>query len=342
MAIPSVPSPNAPLEALVSRLGDYMVEKGILSPADLQRALTYQQNLRKEGQQMLLGQVLLEMNLVDKQTLDQAISERIIELQTALIQANQQLERRVEERTAELQVALKKLSELNQLKSNIIANVSHELRTPMTHIQGYLELLATQAFGPLTPEQDDAVKVMSRSSERLRQLIEDMIRFSTASQGELTLKMGMVDLATIFQYAAGRSVAKAKEKNLALGVQMPPDTPAVKGDSEKITWVIIQLLDNAIKFTDPAGQVVMSAKVDGEFVRIAVTDTGIGIPADRINELFEPFHQLDGSSTRRYGGTGLGLAMVRQIIDAHGSSVHVFSKVGKGSRFEFNLPLYSE
>jgi len=319
-----------------------MVEKGILTPADLQRALSYQQSLRKEGQQMLLGQVLLELNLVDKQTLDQAISERIIELQTALIQANQQLERRVEERTAELQVALKKLSELNQLKSNIIANVSHELRTPMTHIQGYLELLSTQAFGPLTPEQDDALKVMSRSSERLRQLIEDMIRFSTASQGELTLKLGMVDLASIFQYAAGRSVTKAKEKNLALGVQLPADTPPVKGDSEKITWVIIQLLDNAIKFTDPAGQVVMSAKMDGEFVRVAVTDTGIGIPADRINELFEPFHQLDGSSTRRYGGTGLGLAMVRQIIEAHGSTVRVFSKVGKGSRFEFNLPIYSE
>jgi signal transduction histidine kinase len=114
--------------------------------------------------------------------------------------------------------------------------------------------------------------------------------------------------------------------------------PDVQADKEKISWAILQLVDNAIKFTPSSGQVILSIEQESKaLIMVSVMDTGIGIPASRIDEVFEPFHQLDASSTRRYGGTGLGLALVREIISAHGSVIEVQSEEGKGSRFRFPL-----
>jgi signal transduction histidine kinase len=137
---------------------------------------------------------LLELGLIDRQTLDQAITEQIMQLRAALQETNRQLEQRVQERTAELQNALNKLSELNQLKSNIVANISHELRTPLTHIKGYLELLIAELMGPLSPEQVGALEVMQRSTERLERQIEDLILFSIASRGEFSLRLTSINV----------------------------------------------------------------------------------------------------------------------------------------------------
>jgi len=125
-----------------------------------------------------------------------------------------------------------------------------------------------------------------------------------------------------------------------LKVNLSNNLPLVRADGEKISWVLLQLQDNAIKFTPQGGHVSVDAYFDGGLITIGVTDSGIGIAPDRLDEIFAPFHQLDGSDTRSYGGTGLGLALVKKIIDAHGAIIKVQSKIGKGSRFEFTLPPY--
>jgi signal transduction histidine kinase len=136
-----------------------------------------------------------------------------------------------------------------------------------------------------------------------------------------------------------RFYEKAIEKKVTLDFICPADLPVVESDGEKISWVIQQLLDNGIKFTPQGGRVALSLILQVPFVHVTVTDNGIGIPSERLDEIFEPFYQLDGSSTRRYGGTGLGLALVQKIIEAHGSKIRVTSQVGKGSQFEFNLKI---
>jgi signal transduction histidine kinase len=326
-------------EALVPRVGDYLLEKGLISASDLQRALFEQEELLRVGKHMHIGSILLQLGLVDRPTLDQAIAEQSIKLRAALQDANCQLEQRVKDRTAELQVALKKLSELNQLKSNIIANVSHELRTPLTYIIGYLDLLTSGAFGDVTADQAKTLDIIKRSTDRLNDLINDLIRFSAAAQGELRASMVSLKPSLLAMNAMNAVRSKAEIKCISLETLIPQEIPAAVGDQEGITWVMTQLLDNAVKFTPHNGRVILSSELSGNFIKLAVTDTGIGIPQNRISEIFEPFHQLDGSSTRHYGGTGLGLALVRQIVEAHGSVVRVYSQVGKGSRFEFFLPV---
>ncbi|HVN54122.1 MAG TPA: ATP-binding protein [Anaerolineaceae bacterium] len=326
-------------EILVPRLGDYLLEKGLISREDLRSALDRQQEIRGEsGKQILLGQILVEMGVIDKAGLDQAITEQIIQLRAALQETNAQLEQRVQERTAELQSALLKLSELSQLKSNIVSNISHELRTPLTHIKGYVELLVSEAMGSLTEQQVSALQVVQRSSERLEQQVEDLIRFSTSEKGEFTLRISAVDVRRLFETVVSRASARIRQAKHEIHILCPPDLPRVRADEEKISWAVLALVDNAIKFTPPCGKITLRAENTDGLITIAVEDTGIGIPADRIGEIFEPFHQLDGSATRRYGGTGLGLALVRQIIEAHGSIIHVNSVIDQGTRFEFVLP----
>jgi two-component system sensor histidine kinase BarA len=326
-------------EILVPRIGDYLVEKGLLKPEDLVHALKVQKEIRASGKHILLGQVLLDMKVIDRSSLDQVITEQILQLRAALQESNQQLERRVQERTSELQAALKRLSELNQLKSNIIANVSHEFRTPLTHIKGYLELLTSKSLGTLSAEQTDALATMKKSSERLEELINGLLQFSTASTGELSLNLSHVKTMGFLQDMYEQTRAKAQEHHITFSLDTPSFLPEINIDKEKITWAISQLLDNAIKFSTENGHVTLKAVQEGNFVNFTVVDDGIGVPPEKIPELFTPFHQLDGSSTRHYGGTGLGLAVVKQIIDAHGSVIRVYSRVGQGTRIEFILPV---
>jgi signal transduction histidine kinase len=326
-------------EILVPRLGEYLQERGVLSSVDMQRALEYHRAYAARGKPRLFGQVLLELNLVDRETLDQVITEQILKLQEALQQSNRQLEQRVQERTIELQRALSKLSQLNELKSNFISNISHELRTPLTHLKGYLSLLAEGGLGPLTPQQIEAFDVILRAEARLEHLIEDLIQFSLASRSELSLNLDTVKLDELISSVVNRVEKMAEAREINLQAALPDDLPLVRVDGEKINWVLYQLLDNAIKFTPQGGRVVVDATAEERLVTVGVVDTGIGIAPERMEEIFEPFHQLDSSDTRRYGGVGLGLALVRRILEAHGSTIRVYSNPGQGSRFEFPLPV---
>ncbi len=325
-------------EMLVPKMGEYLIQKGLLTEADLQNALDYQLEQTSNGNAILLGQALIDLNLLDRAELDQAVTEQILQLRSALQAANRTLERRVEERTEELQKALERVSELSQLKANFISNISHELRTPLTHVKGYVELIVTESLGPITEEQRHALQVSQQSAARLETLIEDLIMVSMASRGELTVKQENVDMRRIANLAVKSSQGKAGERGVNLHAVIDDNVPFVQADSQKIAWVLHQLIDNGIKFTSAGGSVVVSVKREGEnLVVVSVTDTGIGIPASRVNDIFEPFHQLDGSSTRRYGGTGLGLSLARQIVEAHGSMMEALSAEGRGSTFKFPL-----
>lgn len=325
-------------EAVVPRIGEYLIEQGLLTHEQLDGALERQRDLAGRGQHRLLGQTLIEMKLVDRETLDRAITRQIIELHAALQEANRNLERRVAERTAELRRALERLTELNQIKANLISNVSHELRTPLAHVKGYVELLAEGQLGPLTDEQKKSLGIMQRASERLERLIEDLIEFSTASREGLTLKLRPVKLQDLASEVLERSREKAERAGVRLDSKMAADLPELVVDPEKLVWVLFQLIDNGIKFTPGGGRVTLEASPDGQVVNIGVRDTGIGIAPDRVEEIFEPFHQLDGSPTRRYGGTGLGLSLVKLILTAHGTQVRVDSEEGKGTAMTFSLP----
>lgn len=326
-------------EVLVPRLGDQLVEMGLLTHEQLNQALAYQREQISLGKPRLLGHTLVELGFIERSVLDRAVTEQILRLRTALQDANRNLEARVLERTAELEEALRKLSELTQLKANFISNISHELRTPLTHIRGYLELLHTEALGELNPEQKQSLEVSLRSAGRLQHLIDDLILFSMASKGELDLKLSPVDLNVLVASIMTSANPKAVERGLDLRLDMASSLPPVQADADKLGWALSHLLDNAIKFTPAGGTVTLQVVRDEKMVTVKVSDTGIGIPPERVKEVFEPFHQLDSSATRRYGGTGMGLSLVRQIIEAHGSVVAINSTPGEGTVVSFPLLL---
>ncbi|MGD0004572.1 MAG: ATP-binding protein [Anaerolineaceae bacterium] len=327
-------------ETLVARLGDYLVERGTISAENLQAALILQQKTRDSGKQApLLGQILISMGVINREILDQAVTEQILQLRGALENYNKFLEKRVQERTAELELALSRLSELNQLKSNLVANISHELRTPLTHIKGYIELLISEGLGPLTSDQEQALEVMENSTDRLERLIEDLLLFSMAEKDQIILHIRPVNLPKLCKDLLNRAGDSASMRNIKLRLDCSIEPLIIEGDEEKIAWAISQLLDNAIKFTSPGGNAEIKIEVEGKFATLAVIDTGIGIPSEKFSEIFESFHQLDGSSTRRYGGTGLGLSLVKKIVEAHGSVIHVASEIEHGSTFTFLLKL---
>lgn len=332
---PTVPSP----EVLVPRLGEYLVDQGFITSAKLQAGLKRQKELASVGENLMLGQTLVHMGLVDREVLDRVVTQQIVELHTALKEANRTLEQRVEERTAELRRALERLTEISQLKANLISNISHELRTPLAHIKGYVELIAEGRLGSLSPEMEKAIQVIHRASQRLGRLIEDLIEFSTASREGLRLDLQQVSIYELADNTMQRSQEKAEKAGVTIKVELEKDLPALYADPERLAWVLYQLFDNGIKFTPSGGQVTFLAKKEKRQVLLSINDTGIGIPSDRMLEIFEPFHQLDGSATRRYGGTGLGLSLAKMILEAHESEISIESEEGKGSTFSFPIQI---
>jgi signal transduction histidine kinase len=328
-------------EQLAPRLGDYLVQHGYVSGDQLRAALAEQARTPQGEPRRLIGQTLIDLGFLTPRDLDEAIARQLLELQTALVEANRGLERRVVERTAELEAALARLTEFNQLKANLVANISHELRTPLTHIKGYNSLLLEGTLGPLSGEQHEALQVTAGSISRLEGLINDLISYAAAARGELTVNLRPVAVGTVAAQVLERLRAKASRQRVTVETDIPLSLPLISADEEKLNWLLQQLVDNAIKFTAAGGRVVIAAEAGEHRVTISVRDTGIGIPKDRLEDIFEPFRQLDGSSTRRAGGTGLGLALVRRIVDAHGASIDVKSQVGRGSTFSMSFQRYA-
>jgi len=324
-------------EILVPRIGEYLVQKKIITVADLNKALFAQLEKSNQGEEIPLGKILVEMQLIDQDILDEAITEQLIRFRDALEQINRQLEQRVQQRTAELQDALNKINELNQLKNNFISNISHELRTPLTHIKGYLDLLISKDLGPISNEQSDVLEIMERASDRLERLIEDLIMFTFAEHEQVMISPFEFDLILLTRELLENFQNLYPNNHFKFDVTPFCDSIFVYADRKRVYWVLNQLLDNAVKFSKKESSVVLSLIDQQESVTIIVKDDGIGIPKERIQEIFEPFHQLDSSSTRKVGGVGLGLALAKKIIESHGTTLNVISEVNHGSAFDFSL-----
>lgn len=340
IALSVIPAaPNAPFigDVMLSKFGEFLTKQGYISEAQLEAALTRQREMAASGARETLGQVLLDMRVLTRERLELASVEQVQELQNALRQANAQLEERVAERTRELQDAYQRLTELDKLKGNFLNNISHELRTPLTKIKGFCLLMSAGDLGPLTEDQQVALQTMNRGVGDLERLVGDLIQFATGARGEMKLKPGPCAVADVIARVAHEAEDKARRGGVSVEISAPDDLPVVSADIEKIRWVVNQLLDNAIKFTPSGGRVTAGASEQDGGVRVWVEDTGDGIAPAKRAELFQPFHQLDGSTTRKQGGTGLGLALVRLIVEAHQSTVNVDSEPGQGSRFWFDL-----
>jgi two-component system cell cycle sensor histidine kinase PleC len=323
---------------LVPRLGEALIAGGHISDADLDRALAYQHEHSTKEHGVLLGEALLELGLIDRPTLDQAITEQVLQLRLALEAANSALERRIEERTQELRRAVERLSELGELKANFMANISRELRTPLAQINGFLELMISNTLGPLTDEQRHAIQVSQKGAHQLGESIEDLLMFSSASRGEMSLHLEPLDLRDLAERAIANVAVRAREGGVRVRLAAKRGIPLIQGDAEKILWALNQLLENAVKFTDAGGRVTVSiAEQSPNLVIVSVADTGAGIPAERLDEIFEPLHHLDGTDRGPTEGLGLGLALVRHIVEGHGSALHVNSVEGQGTTASFPL-----
>jgi len=255
------------------------------------------------------------------------------------IEAVQESYRELQDKNRQLETAYHALKELDRLKSNFLATMSHELRTPLTSVIGYSEMMLEGLGGPLTSEQREYLQIIMEKGESLLQLITSILDISKIEAGRVRLVLSDVDLATVMRDAVSTVMPLARKKGLRLTWQ-PAPLPRVQCDREKIRQCLINLVNNAVKFTPAGGAVTVEARtVSGDKVGLSVVDTGIGIPPHHLPRVFDVFYQVDGSSTREFGGAGLGLAIVKSYVEAHGGEVEVESAVGKGTTFTLVLPV---
>jgi signal transduction histidine kinase len=259
----------------------------------------------------------------------------------ALQRYAEELESKIEARTRELQTTNQRLEETSRHKSQFLANMSHELRTPLNAIIGYTSLILNKVYGEVPGtirEQLDRVLISSR---HLLGLINDVLDLSKIEAGRLTLNVADFSLKQVIQSVVTATEPLAAEKKLALTASLPAELPAARGDARRINQVLLNLVGNAIKFTDSGEVSVRAAVVDHEFM-LSVADTGPGVAEVDRETIFEEFRQAGNSDAPLKGGTGLGLAIAKKIVEAHGGRMGVESAPGRGSTFWFTLPVQFE
>jgi len=254
--------------------------------------------------------------------------------QSTLAIQNARLFREIEQKSRELEIA-------SRHKSQFLANMSHELRTPLNAILGYTELIVDRIYGDVPEKISDVLERVQKSGRHLLGLINDVLDLSKIEAGQLTLGVSDYSFGDVVQSVASAVESLAAEKQLRMTVDVAASLPIGRGDERRITQVLLNLVGNAIKFTEKGEVAVRVANSGGEFV-VSVADTGPGIAEADRQKIFEEFQQVDSSSTRAKGGTGLGLAIAKHIVEMHGGRIWVESTLGKGSTFFFSIPVRTE
>jgi signal transduction histidine kinase len=249
---------------------------------------------------------------------------------------NARLYQRLEAQTAELSQAYDELQEVDRLRTELVQNVSHELRTPLSLIQGYMELLVAGDLGPVHDNQRKALRTIQERVATLVRLVHNLTVLQTVPAEALAL--APVSVVELVQHALAGFRRSAERAGILFQEELLAGLPLVLGDRERLESVFGHLIDNAIKFSPDGGTVTIRAWTDQEQVYVSVADEGIGIAPERLGRIFERFYQVDGTTTRRFGGMGVGLALVWEVVEAHGGTVAVESEPGEGSTFTVALP----
>jgi signal transduction histidine kinase len=253
-----------------------------------------------------------------------ALADDMRRANVALTEANEELER---------QYAA--VLEARKIKDEFLANISHELRTPLTAVMGYVSLLQDELSGPLTPAQRNDLARVKHSSERLLELIDDLLELTVLKRGTPELVVEDLDAVSLLRHVMDTTLGRQPE----VTAQVTPSTPVpIRGDRRKLTRLLGTLVSNAYKFTS-TGTVKADAEVHGNRIFFRVSDTGIGIPIEARRMIFDEFRQVDGSNTRRFGGSGLGLTLARRLARIMGGDIEVESVPGSGSTFTIDLPV---
>lgn len=233
---------------------------------------------------------------------------------------------------------LKRLEEIDQLKSEFLATLSHELKTPLVSIKGYMDLMASGKFGPLTEQQEKALRVSLKNTSHLNSMISSILNFARMEAGKLRFDMAPQRISSLISDTIDSMKPIADRQEIEIINRMSAELPKVMIDAELINRVLINLLDNAIKFSEPGKTVEIKGEiVSEELVRISVIDSGCGIPEDKIDKIKRPFYQADKSDTRPRGGLGLGLAICEKILEGHHTSLAINAGNNSGTCVSFML-----
>ncbi len=279
-----------------------------------------------------------------KYTVSRGIEHRrlmLVERQAraGLEELNRELERRVEERTAELQRANDELAEANRAKDIFLATLSHELRTPLTPILGWVNLLRAGGAASDPAMLAQGLDAVERNARLQARLVDDLLDVSRVISGKLRIESEPVNICKVVELAAETVRADAEARDIRLSIELPDCPLVVQGAPVRLQQIVWNLMSNAVKFTPRAGLVSVRAWREGTEARVEVTDTGIGIAPEFLPHVFDRFRQADGSTTRQYGGLGLGLAIVCALVELHGGWARAESEgLGKGARFTLGLP----
>lgn len=227
--------------------------------------------------------------------------------------------------------------QVEKMKADFVANVSHELRTPLTSIKGFVETLLD---GALTEPETAThfLEIINDETDRMNRLITDLLSLSKIEAERLEINKSPVDLGKLIDNTVSILSPQAKEKDIMINIKIADSLPMVECDRDMVGQLLINLIDNAVKYTPHGGTITISAKPHDQGVKAMVQDTGIGIPTESIHRLFERFYRVDKARSREMGGTGLGLAIVKHILEVHNGSIQVNSRIGEGSTFTFYLP----
>lgn len=288
----------------------------------------------------ILGVLDLQSEQIGRFGVEDVQIKTILADQIAIAIQNAQFFASLEEQAVSEREIADKLRDVDRLKSQFLANMSHELRTPLNSIIGYSEVLLDGVDGELTPDAEEDVQAIHNSGKHLLSLINEILDLAKIEAGEMRLDRKPLDLVTQVKEIVQTAQVLVKDKPVVLEMVQETEIPLVNADQIRLRQIIWNLVSNAVKFTESGSVRIHLNRTDKNTVAVVVKDTGVGISKDKVDSVFERFSQVDGSSTRRAGGTGLGLTITKQLVELHNGEIFVESELGSGSTFWFTMPVH--